>query len=143
MTVGAILAGKGHDVFSERGDTPVSEICRILADKGIGAILITDPDKHIEGIISERDIVKVIAKQGPSALSLPVSGVMTKSVVTCEESDTIAEVMAKMTSGRFRHVPVVDNGKLVGVISIGDVVKHKIAQVELEAEQMRSYITMA
>ncbi len=143
MTVSAILSGKGRDVFQERGDTPLSDICTVLAEKGIGAILITDADQHIEGIISERDVVKAIAKKGAAALDLPVSSVMTTSVVTCEEGETVAEVMAKMTSGRFRHVPVVKDGKVAGVISIGDVVKHKIAQVEMEAEQMRSYITMA
>ncbi|MBO6928525.1 MAG: CBS domain-containing protein, partial [Roseibium sp.] len=89
-----------------------------------------------------RDIVRVIGKQGPGALNLSVSNVMTKDVVTCAEENSVNEVMAKMTQGRFRHMPVVKDGKLTGVISIGDVVKFKIAQVELEAEQMRSYISM-
>ncbi|WP_417671799.1 CBS domain-containing protein [Roseibium sp.] len=143
MTVAAILNGKGRDVFSEKATTALSKICQVLAEKGIGAILITDNDGHIEGIISERDIVKAIGRQGPKALDLPVGDIMTRSVVTCVEEDTINDVMNKMSQGRFRHVPIVKDGKVAGVISIGDVVKHRIAQVEQEAEQMRSYISMA
>ncbi len=142
MTVGAILNNMGHDVISERADTPLEDVCKVLAERGIGAILVTDAGGRIEGIISERDVVKTLAKKGVSALKQPVADTMTTSVVTCEEDATINDVMGLMTSGRFRHVPVVRAGKAVGLISIGDVVKHKIAQVELEAEQMRSYISM-
>ncbi|MTI42241.1 CBS domain protein [Roseibium hamelinense] len=143
MTVAAILKEKGRDVIAERGETELAEVCKVLGKNKIGAILITDPDGHIEGIVSERDIVRAVGEDGSAALTRPVSSVMTKSVVTCSEDDTVSQVMAKMTAGRFRHVPVVKDGKVAGVISIGDVVKHKIAQVEQEAEQMRSYITMA
>lgn len=143
MTVASILDGKGRDVIAVRGTTLLGDVCKVLAQHGIGAILVTDTEDHIEGIISERDIVKAIGKQGPGALAVPVVEVMTSSVVTCVEEDTINDVMAKMSAGRFRHVPVVNDGKVAGLISIGDVVKYKIAQVELEAEQMRSYITMA
>lgn len=142
MTVAAILSGKGHDTITASSDALLSEICETLANKKIGAIVVCSGDNSIEGIISERDIVRVIGKQGASALSLPVSNVMTKDVVTCDEENSVNEVMARMTQGRFRHMPVVKDGKLTGVISIGDVVKFKIAQVELEAEQMRSYISM-
>ncbi|GGB59622.1 inosine-5-monophosphate dehydrogenase [Roseibium aquae] len=142
MTVAAILSTKGRDVVSERSGTLLSEVCKTLAEHKIGAIVVTDDAGHIEGIISERDIVKAIGMSGASALMQPVSSVMTKKVVTCTEADSIGTVMALMTSGRFRHVPVVADNKVTGLISIGDVVKHKIAQVELEAEQMRSYITM-
>lgn len=143
MTVASILGGKGRDVIAERGTTLLGDVCKVLAKHGIGAILVTDAEGHIEGIISERDIVKAIGKKGPGALAVPVAEVMTSSVVTCVEEDTINDVMGKMSAGRFRHVPVVKDGKVAGLISIGDVVKHKIAQVEQEAEQMRSYITMA
>lgn len=143
MTVAAILKGKGRDVFAERGDTPLAEVCKVLGKHKIGAILVTDAKGGIEGILSERDIVRAVGEMGSAALTQPVSSVMTKTVVTCTEEDSINQVMAKMTSGRFRHVPVVKDGKVAGVISIGDVVKHKIAQVEQEAEQMRTYITMA
>ena len=143
MTVGNILHGKGHDVITARGATPLRDICTTLSEKGIGAILVTDAADHIEGIVSERDIVKTLAARGPAALDLPASSVMTTSVVTCTEDDAINDVMSKMTAGRFRHVPVLRDGKVVGLISIGDVVKHRIAQVEMEAEHMRTYITMA
>lgn len=142
MTVAAMLKGKGHATITARDDTLLSEICETLARKKIGAVVICDGDDRIEGIVSERDIVRVIGTQGVSALKLPVSSVMTRDVITCVVENSVNEVMAKMTQGRFRHMPVVKDSKLAGVISIGDVVKHKIAQVELEAEQMRSYISM-
>ena len=143
MTVAAILSGKGHDTITANADTPLSDICETLAKHKIGAVVVCSGDKRIEGIVSERDVVRAIGTQGTSSLSLPVSSVMTKEVVTCSEDNSVNEVMARMTQGRFRHMPVVKDGKLAGVISIGDVVKHKIAQVELEAEQMRNYISMA
>ncbi|GAA0772436.1 CBS domain-containing protein [Roseibium denhamense] len=143
MTVAAILSGKGHETITAHKDSPLIEICETLAKHKIGAVVVCNGDMEIEGIVSERDIVRVLGTQGSSALNSPVSSVMTKEVVTCSEENSVNEVMARMTQGRFRHVPVVKDGKLTGVISIGDVVKHKIAQVELEAEQMRSYITTA
>lgn len=143
MTVAAILSGKGHETITARSDALLSEICETLATNKIGAVVVCNGNKEIEGIISERDIVRTIGTKGPSSLDVPVSSVMTKEVVTCTEENSVNEVMARMTQGRFRHMPVVKDGKLTGVISIGDVVKFKIAQVELEAEQMRSYITMA
>lgn len=142
MTVAAILKGKGHETITARHDALLNDICETLAKKKIGAVVVCDGDNSIEGIVSERDVVRVIGTQGVSALQLPVSSVMTKDVITCLEENSVNEVMAKMTQGRFRHMPVVKDGKLTGVISIGDVVKHKIAQVELEAEQMRNYISM-
>lgn len=142
MTVAAILHGKGHETITARSDTVLSDVCETLAKYKIGAVVVCSPDRAIEGIVSERDIVRAIGTQGPSSLQLPVSSVMTREVVTCSETNSVNEVMARMTQGRFRHMPVVMDDKLVGVISIGDVVKHKIAQVELEAEQMRNYISM-
>ncbi|MBN9671061.1 CBS domain-containing protein [Roseibium aggregatum] len=143
MTVAAILSGKGHETITADRDAPLGEICKTLAKHKIGAVVVCGADRAIEGIVSERDIVRAIGTDGSVALNLPVSNVMTKEVVTCVEENSVNEVMARMTQGRFRHMPVVKDGKLTGVISIGDVVKFKIAQVELEAEQMRSYITMA
>ncbi|MES0881550.1 CBS domain-containing protein [Roseibium sp. SCP14] len=142
MTVAAILSGKGHETITAKSDALLSEIAETLAKNKIGAVVVCAGDNSIQGIVSERDIVRVVGTQGASALSLPVSSVMTKDVVTCAEENSVNEVMARMTQGRFRHMPVVKDGKLTGVISIGDVVKFKIAQVELEAEQMRSYISM-
>ncbi|MCX2722301.1 CBS domain-containing protein [Roseibium salinum] len=143
MTVAAILSGKGHDTITVSSDALVSDVCETLAKHKIGAVLVCSEDKAIEGIVSERDIVRVIGTQGVSALKQPVLNVMTKNVKTCTEEDSINAVMSQMTEGRFRHLPVLKDGALSGVISIGDVVKFKIAQIELEAEQMRSYITMA
>lgn len=142
MSVAAILNGKGHDIITAREDALVSEVAETLAKNKIGAVVVCDGEKHIRGIVSERDVVRVVGTQGVAALDLPVSNIMTKEVMTCTEANSVNEVMARMTQGRFRHMPVVTDGKLAGVISIGDVVKHKIAQVEQEAEQMRSYITM-
>ncbi|MBA5777613.1 CBS domain-containing protein [Stappia sp. F7233] len=143
MTVASILNVKGHDVFTETGDKTLRQICTILGERGIGAIVIVDKRGGIEGIVSERDVVRSIAKHGDDVLDQPVTEHMTKKVVTCSESDTVNDVMAKMTSGRFRHLPVVKDGLLTGLISIGDVVKHRIAQIEREAEDMRNYIAMS
>ncbi len=141
MTVAAIMKTKGHDTITADKSAPVSEIAEILAKNKIGAVVLCDGDRHIEGIVSERDVVRLVGLQGAAALSQPVSSIMTKDVMTCTVMDAANEVMGRMNRGRFRHMPVVEDGKLIGVISIGDVVKHKIAQVEHEAEQMRSYIT--
>ncbi|NBN63642.1 CBS domain-containing protein [Microvirga tunisiensis] len=143
MTVASILNQKGRDVVTARASDPLGDICKTLSEKRIGAIVITDGAGHIEGIVSERDVVRVIGEQGPAALQQPVSTVMTRAVVTCSETDTINSVMAGMSSGRFRHMPVVSGGRVIGLVSIGDIVKHRIAQVEQEAEQMRHYIAMA
>ncbi len=143
MTVASILNDKGRDVFNERASAALGDICKKLGTHGVGAIVITSEKGVIEGIISERDIVKAIAREGVSVLDRPVSEFMTRAVVTCTEEEHVNEVMARMSSGRFRHVPVKKNGVLAGLISIGDVVKYRIAQIEREAEDMRSYIAMS
>lgn len=143
MTVASILNSKGHDVFTETGDRTLRETCTILGEQGIGAIVIVNKRGNLEGIISERDVVRAIARLGDSVLDQPVSEHMTKKVVTCNENDTVNDVMGKMTAGRFRHLPVIKDGALAGIISIGDVVKHRIAQIEREAEEMRNYIAMS
>ncbi len=143
MTVAAILNLKGRDVYTEAGDRTLRQICSTLGERGIGAIIIASGKSKIEGIISERDVVRALARQGDGVLDKPVGEFMTKKVVTCTENDTVNEVMEKMTAGRFRHVPVVKDGALCGLISIGDVVKHRIAQIEREAEEMRNYIAMS
>lgn len=143
MTVASILNTKGRDVITASSSATAGDICKLLAEKRIGAVVITDAKRHIEGIVSERDIVRVIGLEGPEALNKPVTAVMTRTVISASEGDTLNSIMARMTSGRFRHMPVVSGGKLTGLISIGDVVKHRIAQVEEEAEQMRNYIAMA
>ena len=143
MTVAAILKQKGHDVVTVSAKTTLAEACDILAARRIGAVVVVDETTHIRGILSERDIVRAIAREGAKALAASVDAFMTHDVVTCSEGDTIDRVMQAMTAGRFRHVPVADNGRLKGLISIGDVVKRRIEQVERDAEELRAYITAA
>ncbi|MDN2568020.1 CBS domain-containing protein [Aquibium sp. A9E412] len=143
MTVRKILEEKGRDVVTLGPDRTLAEATRLLADKRIGALVITERDGGIAGILSERDIVRVIGEDGADALSRPVSQVMTASVKICRESHTVNEVMEIMTRGRFRHLPVEVDGRLAGLVSIGDVVKRRIEEAEREAESIRSYIATA
>lgn len=143
MTVAAILAGKGRDVLTTTADKTIAEAVKVLAERRIGALVVVEGGGRIAGIISERDIVRAIAATAGEALTQPIASIMTRTVVTCGEGETINEVMARMTRGRFRHLPVSTNGKLVGIISIGDVVKARIEEVEHEAEEMRAYIATA
>jgi CBS domain-containing protein len=140
MTVAAILKEKGRDVVTADPGASLADICARLAEKGIGAIILTDKSGKVEGIVSERDVVRAIARDGAAALAKPVSGAMTREVVSCAEEDTNALLMARMTQSKFRHMPVVKEGKLVGIVSIGDVVKRRIAEAEFEAKAMRDYI---
>ena len=140
MTVKSILADKGRDVFTMPPDQTIGDAARALAEHKIGAIVITSGGGRIAGILSERDIVRVIASKGAEALDMPVSSAMTSKVMTCTEASTVHDVMEIMTAGRFRHLPVEQNGMLDGIISIGDVVKRRIREVEKEAEQIREYI---
>jgi len=140
MNVAAVLKAKGRAVAVASPDTTLIDIARKLAAKKIGALVIVDDANNVVGIISERDIVKAIAASGESVLRAPVSSVMTKAVVTCDESVTLDELMSMMTKGRFRHTPVIEGGELVGVVSIGDVVKHHLAEVEMQVSAMQGYL---
>jgi CBS domain-containing protein len=143
MHVAQILKEKGRAVEILPNDVTLMDVARVLSAKRIGAIVITGIDKRIAGIISERDLIHVIGDEGIEALNRPVAEIMTRHVVTCREEDTIDQIMALMTERRIRHLPVVEGGRLVGIVSIGDVVKHRVAEVELEAMAMRDYITVA
>ncbi|HVZ14336.1 MAG TPA: CBS domain-containing protein [Bauldia sp.] len=143
MTVERILAAKGRDVVTTAPSKRVADAVATLARRRIGALVVVEDGDRIVGIVSERDIVRLIATKDADALEQPVSAIMTKSVVTCNEGETIDSVMARMTRGRFRHLPVVGEGRLRGIVSIGDVVKARIEQVEHEAEEMRAYIATA
>jgi len=143
MTVSTILAGKGREVISVEPSASLADAVRLLASKRIGAALIFGADRRIAGIISERDIVRVLAERGPSALDEPVSGAMTRKVSTAHERETVASIMERMTAGKFRHVPVVDQGRLTGIVSIGDVVKHRLQEMERDSAAMRDYILTA
>jgi len=141
MNVSAILATKGPSVVTINRDATIEAVAGTLAEHKIGAVVVVNETGGIAGIISERDIVRVIAKDGAAALARPAATAMTESVVTCGLNDTIDQVMESMTQGRFRHSPVVDdNSTLVGIISIGDVVKNHIAEVELEASALKTYL---
>ena len=141
MLVSAILAEKGREVATAAPETPMMTIIENLSEKNIGAIVITDARQSVVGIISERDIVRALANNGASILDQSVSSFMTQSVVTCAEHESVHDLMAKMTSGRFRHLPVVADTRLAGIVSIGDVVKTRIAEVQREAEALRDYIS--
>ncbi len=140
MNVATILKEKGGDVFTAESAAPLKVIAEALARRRIGCIVIVDKKERVAGIVSERDVVRLIAERGADALDEPVSECMTKKVITCTETDSIETLMAEMTKGRFRHLPVVDGERLVGLISIGDVVKQRIAEAEMEAAAMRDYI---
>lgn len=142
MTVRGILDTKGHQVVSVSLDAKVSAAVKILSQKRIGAVLVMNGSK-IEGILSERDIVRVLGEQGAGALDEPVKSVMTAKVITCRERDAVSHIMEKMTSGKFRHLPVVENDRVVGLISIGDVVKWRVAEFEREQEALHDYIKSA
>ncbi|MDQ3560129.1 MAG: CBS domain-containing protein [Pseudomonadota bacterium] len=142
MTVANIINEKGSDVVTTSPDRSLAEVAAILSEKRIGAIVVVENDT-IRGIISERDIVRALASHGSEALRKLAADCMTARVVTCRPEDTINDVMHKMTSGRFRHLPVVEDGRLGGIVSIGDIVKRRIEEVEREAEQIREYIATA
>ena len=141
MNVVTILKQKGRGVTTARPDTTLMEVANKLAAKRIGSIVIVGAGGEVAGIISERDIIRALSAVGSDCLTQPVSQSMTRHVVTCQETDTLDELMSKMTERRFRHLPVMADGALVGIISIGDVVKHRVAEVEMEAIAMREYIT--
>jgi CBS domain-containing protein len=143
MTVKAILQSKGHDVMTIGPNETLAEAIRLLAEHRIGALVIINGDRKVVGILSERDIVRVIAKEGAAALSHSVRNAMTAKVRICSENHSVNEVMEIMTRGRFRHLPVEKNGQLDGIISIGDVVKRRIEDVEREAEEIKQYIATA
>lgn len=140
MTVKAILEQKGRDVFTVRPDITVAEAGRQLSTHKIGAIVVVDNAEKICGIVSERDIVRSIAEKGPGVLDDAVSTVMTSNVKVCSEDNSVNHLMEMMTRGRFRHLPVEVDGKIGGIVSIGDVVRMKIEQVEREAEEIKAYI---
>ncbi len=141
MNVASVLKAKGRAVATARPETTLKEIAIQLAQKGIGAIVVVDDRDEVVGIISERDLVRAVATGSNEVLDKPVSEGMTRDVVTCGEDRTIDELMEIMTKGRFRHVPVVEGGKLIGIVSIGDVVKNHIAEVEMEVSAMRDYLS--
>ena len=143
MTVAMILKSKGSDVISVTPDDDIASAIQLLASKRIGAVLVLDVGKRLAGILSERDIVRAMASHGADALAHKVGSVMTSSVTHTNPRETIAHIMEKMTQGRFRHLPVLDDGVLVGIVSIGDVVKRRIDDAVHEAEALKEYVASA
>jgi CBS domain-containing protein len=143
MTVARILAVKGRDVFITQPHRTLQETVRLLAHKGIGALVVTGADGAVLGVICERDILRALAEYGAAALDDSVSRHMTKEVFTTTGGACIHDIMERMTHSRFRHVPVVEDERLSGLISIGDVVKHRIAEIETEHRALRDYIATA
>jgi CBS domain-containing protein len=141
MNVAAILKQKGRAVVTTTTDKSLLDVAKLLEQHRIGCIVIEGDDGKVAGIVSERDLVRAIGQAGSKVLKDPVSDYMTKTVITAREADTIDRLMSEMSSHRFRHMPVVEKGRLIGLVSIGDVVKMRIAEAEMEAAAMREYIT--
>ena len=143
MNVTSILRDKGRDVVALQPHQTLGEAITILAEKRIGAVVVTGAAGALLGILSERDVVRQLAAGGAAAMDTPVSRVMTAKVVTCSEETSVDELMEIMTTGRFRHVPVIHNERVSGIVSIGDIVKRRVAEIEAESKAMREYIAMA
>ena len=143
MTVKEILSHKGSDVVTTDPSASVSEAIKLLAARRIGAVVVTGADRRMVGILSERDIVRALADKGAKALDMPIAEIMTRKVITCGIGETVCELMERMTTGKFRHVPVVEQGRLAGIISIGDVVKSRVQEMEQESAALQDYIRTA
>ena len=143
MTVKSILSEKGGSVVTIEPNATLEAALAVLAEHRIGAIVVLGPERRVIGIVSERDIVRALAAQGAAAFAQSVASVMTRKVSTCTEADTVSAIMEQMTQGKFRHVPVVAQDRLVGIVSIGDVVKHRLHEMEIESEALREYIQTA
>ena len=143
MSVSYILTTKGHDVVTVHLQNTLGEIVKILVERGIGAVVVTGPSREVLGILSERDVVRAIADDGAQALDHVVATHMTSKVILGNGDMSVTEAMEHMTQGRFRHLPIVENGVLCGLVSIGDIVKHRLAEIEGESKALREYITTA
>jgi CBS domain-containing protein len=143
MNVHTILRNKGKSVVTIHPDATVERAVAVLRLRGIGALVVSDDGETVAGILSERDIVEAMGRYGSDLLAVSVSEVMSCPAVTCDPSDSVAELMAEMTNRRIRHFPVVDDGRLVGIVSIGDLVKSRLDEIEYEAHSMRSFIAGA
>jgi CBS domain-containing protein len=143
MDVNTILRNKGRSVAMIHSGATIERAVALLRTRGIGALVVSDDGERVDGIISERDVVDALAVHGGDLLNLRVDEVMTRPVVTCSPDDSVAELMAEMTNRRIRHLPVIRNGRLCGIVSIGDLVKSRLDEIEYEAHSMRSFIAGA
>ena len=140
MFVSDILSQKGGLVYSVAPDMAVAEVAKQLNARRIGSVLVLNEASSVVGILSERDLVRAMATHGLEALELEARQIMTRDVITCDPDDSIDEVMQSMTNGRFRHLPVVQRGELLGIVSIGDVVKARLQEAKHETEALKAYI---
>jgi CBS domain-containing protein len=140
MLIADILRRKGSNVVTISSDAPVSEMVASLAEHKIGALVVVDDDRTV-GIVSERDVVRRLHRVGAQVLELPVSELMTTDVISCEPTDSVDQIGAAMTEKRIRHLPVLEKGELAGIVTIGDVVAARIADLEQTRGQLESYIT--
>jgi CBS domain-containing protein len=140
MFVSDILSQKGGLVFTVTPGTSVAQVAQQLSARRVGSLLVLDDDRSVAGIVSERDLVRALASHGTKAMELEARHVMTRDVVTCDPDDSIDQVMGTMTRGRFRHLPVMRHGELLGLISIGDVVKARLEEARHETEALKAYI---
>jgi CBS domain-containing protein len=140
MQVAKILAAKGSKVARVGSKTKVADAAKILKRENIGAIVVADDEHSVDGVLSERDIIHGVAENGPHALELPVTALMTHEVITCSEERLVEDLMRVMTEHRIRHLPVLRDGRLAGIVSIGDLVKHRLDELENESATMRDYI---
>ena len=143
MTVKTILSTKGSHVTTTEPTATLESGIAILVERGIGALVVLGADDRVIGILSERDIVRALAERGAGVLTEPLARVMTRTESTCIQSETVKSIMKQMTAGKFRHVPVVEQERLVGIVSIGDVVKHRLTEMERESEALHDYIQTA
>ena len=143
MQVGHILKSKGSAVTTVTPETTVAEAIRTLSKKRIGAVLVVGADGKLSGILSERDIIHGLAEHGMRLLDMRVPEIMTKAVISCRPDNTVEELMREMTTRRIRHLPVLDDGRLSGIISIGDVVKSRLEELSAESDMLRNYIVGA
>ena len=143
MRISDVIRAKGNAVVTVKPDMDVRALLGVLAEHRIGAVVVSSDGTTVEGIVSERDIVRALAARGATVLSEPVSEIMTRDVQTCKPETPVVELMSVMTHGRFRHVPVVIDERLVAIVSIGDIVKNRVGELEIERDSLTSYITSA
>ncbi len=140
MKVHAMLSAKGHEVATTLPETVISTVIRKLKLEGVGALVVSEDGEHVVGIISERDVVRGLAEHGAELLDMRVADLMTKNVKTCSPEDDLKHVMTEMTRSRIRHLPVTEDGRMCGIVSIGDVVKTRLDELETETSALRDYI---
>ena len=141
MRISDVIRAKGNAVLTVEPQMDVRTLLGVLAEHGIGAVVVSSDGTTVEGIVSERDIVRALADRGATVISEPVSAIMTADVKTCPPDAPVVDLMLTMTEGRFRHVPVVSGGKLAGIVSIGDIVKNRVGELEIERDSLSRYIT--